>query len=244
MARLIIIVSLSLGLFLLAHNKASAQGAATGLVAVNHALYSEKTELFEEYTPLIVGQTVRSTAHLTKLGDTFIAYTDATVDVTLTIEGVAINGHADGPERPGVFRVFLTPTRAGTGRMEVKVVTKDYSDRFVIDGVQVYPDMATALARQIKPDLSGTVSYSKEKSWDSGGFATAPVRKERGIIVVPGKALFEANTVSYAYVQRTPERFEKRRVSIGRIYDGNAEVLDGLRDGERIVVNGIDQLPR
>ena len=89
MARLIIIVSLSLGLFLLAHDKASAQGTATGLVAVNHARYSEKTELFEEYAPLIVGQTVRSTAHLTKLGDTFIAYTDATVDVTLTIEGVA-----------------------------------------------------------------------------------------------------------------------------------------------------------
>jgi len=88
--------------------------------------------------------------------------------------------------------------------------------------------------------LSGTVSYSKEKSWDSGRFATAAVRKERSIIVVPGKALFEANTVSYAYVQRTPERFEKRRVSIGRIYDGNAEVLDGLRDGNRIVVNGID----
>jgi len=53
-----------------------------------------------------------------------------------------------------------------------------YTDHFVIDGVQVHPDMATALARQIKPDLSGTVSYSKEKSWDAGGFATAPVRKE------------------------------------------------------------------
>ena len=244
MTRLIFIMSLSLGLYLHASDKASAQAPTPGLFAVNHALYSQKTELFEEYAPLIVGQTVRSTAHLTKLGDTFLAYTDATVDVTLTIEGVAINGHADKPERPGVFRVFLTPTKAGKGRMVVDIVTKDYSDHFVIDGVQVYPDKDTALAQQIKPDLSGTVSYSKGKSWDSAGFATAPVRKGSVGIVVPSTALFKASNVSYAYVQRTPERFEKRRVSIGRVYDPNVEVVDGLRDGERIVVKGTDQLPR
>jgi len=188
MARLIIIVSLSLGLFFLAHDKASAQGAATGLVAVNYALYSEKTELFEEYTPLIVGQTVRSTAHLTKLGDTFIAYTDATVDVTLTIEGVAIKGHAEDRSGPAVFRVFLTPTRAGTGRMEGERRDKGLHgplrDRWRAGSSRHgHRSCSTDKARL---EWHRFVAARKNPGTPED-LATAPVRKERGIIVVPGK---------------------------------------------------------
>src|SRR5437764_12051799 len=87
--------------------------------AVTRTAYSKNTELFSEWRPLIVGPATRLTAHLTRIGDRFKPYAEGKVTLTLTIGSVTAKAATEGPERPGVFRLNVTPTQAGTGRMVI-----------------------------------------------------------------------------------------------------------------------------
>src|SRR5829696_8255464 len=103
---------------------ASASGQAPAslppLSAVTHTAYSRNTELFAEWRPLIAGEAARLTAHLTLTSTGgFKPYTEGKVTLTLTVGTVAANAAADGPERPGVFRLNVTPQRAGSGRIVI-----------------------------------------------------------------------------------------------------------------------------
>lgn len=56
---------------------------------------------------------------LTHTGDRFRPYTEGKVTLSLTVEGATVNAAAEGPERPGVFRLNVTPTKVGSGRIVV-----------------------------------------------------------------------------------------------------------------------------
>jgi multidrug efflux pump subunit AcrA (membrane-fusion protein) len=45
-------------------------------------------------------------------------------------------------------------------------------------------------------------------------------------------------------VQRTPERFELRQVRTRRTFGTAIEIVNGLKEGERVVVLGADKMPR
>jgi hypothetical protein len=214
--------------------------------AVTHTAYSKNMELFAEWQPLIVGQATRLTAHLTRIGDRFTPYAEGKVTLALTIDSVKANAAADGPERPGVFRLNVTPTKTGTGRIVIDVAAATGPEHFVIDDVPVYADIQAAIAKQA-PAETGLVSYAKEQSWEAD-FATAPVKVyfpgPARIITVPSTALVRDGTALRVYVQRTPERFEFREVTTRRTIGDAIEITRGLRDGERIVVRGAEKMPR
>jgi hypothetical protein len=182
---------------------------------------------------------------LTRTGERFRPYADGKVTLILSVEGVTSNAAADGPERPGVFRLNVTPTRAGSGRVVIDVAGTT-PQHFVIDDVAVYADVQAALARQ-PPEETGLVSYAKERSWEEE-FATAPVTGLFGgaarILVVPSTAIVRDGATAHVYVQRTPERFEFRPVQPRRTFGDSVEITNGLRDGDRIVVRGADKMPR
>ena len=219
---------------------------APQLRAVTHTAYSKNTELFAEWQPLVVGQTTRLTAHLTRLGDRFTAYTEAKVTLTLTIDTVTATVVSDGPERPGVFRLNVNATKAGTGRIVIDVAAGTGPEHFVIDSVPVYANVEAALAKQVAAE-TGLVSYAKERSWEAD-FATAPVRVyfpgAAQIIIVPSAALVREGTTTHVYVQHTPERFEFREVRVRRTIGDAVEITSGLREGDRVVVRGAEQMPR
>jgi len=225
---------------------AQAPAAAPQLIAVTHTAYSKNTELFAEWRPLIVGQATRLTAHLTHTVDRFKPYTEGKVTLALTVASAVANAEADGPERPGVFRLNVTPTRVGTGRVVIDVSASTGPEHFVIDDVPVYADVQAALARQA-PAETGLISYAKERSWEED-FATAPVTVLFGgaarIITVPSTAVVRSGAMAHVYVQRTPERFEFRAVTTRRTIGNAIEITTGLRDGERIVVRGTETMPR
>jgi hypothetical protein len=214
--------------------------------ALTHAAYSKNTELFAEWRPLIVGQATRLTAHLTRLGDRFKPYAEGKVTLTLTVAGVTATASADAPERPGVFRLNVSPTRAGAGRVVIDVAAATGPEHFVIEDVTVHPDVQAALAKQ-PPAETGLVSYAKERSWEED-FATAPVTVHfpgaARIITVPSTAIVRDGTTLRVYVQRTPERFEFREVTTRRTIGDAIEITSGLREGERIVVRGAEKMPR
>ena len=214
--------------------------------AVTRTIYTRNTELFAEWQPLVVGQPTRLTAHLTHTGDRFRPYTEGTATLTLTVEGEAANAKAEAPERPGVFRLNVTPTKTGTGRLIIDVEAGAGRQHFVMDGVPVYADTRAALANEA-PEEEGLISYAKEQSWEQD-FATAPATVyfpgAGNILTVPAAALLHDGDKTLIYVQRTPERFELRQVRTRRTFGTAIEIVNGLKEGERIVVLGADKMPR
>jgi hypothetical protein len=213
---------------------------------VTRTVYTRNTELFAEWQPLVAGQPTRLTAHLTHTGDRFRPYTEGTATLTLTVEGDLANAKADAPERPGVFRLNVTPTKAGTGRVVIDVEGSAGRQHFVLDGVPVYPDTRAALANEA-PEEEGLISYAKEQSWQQD-FATAPPTVHfpgaGNILTVPATALLHDGDKTLVYVQRTPERFELRQVKTRRTFGTAIEIVNGLKESERVVVLGADKMPR
>src|SRR5206468_153870 len=142
-------------------NQAPDPNAPSG---TNRTMYSDKTELFITFRPqFIVGQSVRIGAHLSKLGgDRFLPYADVAVTATLTVGEVTTRASAPRPDRPGVFRLELTPTKAGTGTLVVDIAGRDGSDRLVLEEMTVYADRADAVAHQGPDPDAGAIRYTKE----------------------------------------------------------------------------------
>ena len=140
-------------------------------------LYSDKTELFVEFKPLVVGEQSKFAAHFTKLGETFTPLTEGTVTVSLVVGKKGIRNTIQAPSSPGIFRLALQPANAGKGQLIFDITTKDYTDRIVINGITVYPDKKTALANEKEEPVSGEISYLKEQAWKVE-FANAPVKRD------------------------------------------------------------------
>ena len=226
---------------------------ATDPRATNGTVYTNKTELFATFRPpFIEGQATRIGAHLSKLGERFLPYADVTVTATLTVAGVSVKQSVIKPDRPGVFRLDLTPGKAGTGRLVFDIAGPDGTDRLVFDNVLVYTDRADALAHQ-GPNLdAGAIRYSKEQSWDENEYASAPVESRvldsnpaaSRVLAVPRTAVLQIEGAPYVYVQRHPEAFDLKEVKTGKSSGTYVEISSGLREGERIVIKGADRMPR
>lgn len=222
---------------------AQSPSAAPQPRAVTRTMYTAQTELFAEFRPLVVGEATRITAHLTGLGDRFRPYAEGKVTLALTVDDATVSVTADGPERAGVFRLPVTPTKAGTGRIVIEVHSQQPPERFVLDDVPVYSDMQAVLASEGPADPPGLVRYTKERSWEVD-FATAEVKALAGKVVVPAAALVRDQDKAWIYVQRTPEVFELREVVPGATANDTVEIASGVRAGERIVVRGAGNIPR
>jgi membrane fusion protein, heavy metal efflux system len=147
------------------------------LKALSYTLYTEKSELFVEFKPLVVGQTSKFAAHLTKLGENFVPYTEGTVAVTLVQNGEELKNSAIAPASPGIFRLALQPSTAGPGKLIFDIQTKEFNDQIVIDSIEVYADEKTAIAAQPMEAAGVDISFLKEQAWKVE-FANAPIQKE------------------------------------------------------------------
>src|SRR5690606_29410159 len=84
-----------------------AHGEEAELDALSVTVWADKTELFMEYEPLVVGKESRFAAHLTTLSD-FDAVTRGVLSLTLDLDsGGKRPISADGPSSPGIFRFTL-----------------------------------------------------------------------------------------------------------------------------------------
>lgn len=113
---------------------------ATSLESLTYTLYTEKTELFVEFKPLIVGETSTFAAHFTILGETFKPLTEGSVTVNLIVNDKGIRTTAKEPSTPGIYRLALQPTTAGKGTLVFDIITKDYKDQIKIPNVIIYSD--------------------------------------------------------------------------------------------------------
>lgn len=222
--------------------------------ATSRTLYSDKTEAFVTFRPAFtVGESVRIGAHLSKLGgERFLPYADARVTVILTVAGSTVTASVEKPDRPGVFRLAFTPVKAGAGEFTIEISGRDGSDRLTVSDVTVYANRAEGLAKQGPDPEAGAIRYTKEHSWDENEYASAVVVKSAWpgaassdrVLAVPVSALLDIDGSPCVYVQRHPEAFDLKRVKTGRRNTTSAEIVEGLQEGQRIVVKGGARMPR
>ncbi|AWH84103.1 efflux RND transporter periplasmic adaptor subunit [Flavobacterium album] len=157
-------------------NKGSA-AKGTEAEPLAQTLYTDKTELFVQYNPLIVGEVSTMAAHLTRLGDVFKPLTDAKVTISLIVNGKGIKNTAPAPEKGGLYVIDLKPSAAGKGTLVIDIVSKDLTDKFTIDNVEVYANAEAAQKAAHHYEDAGAIAFSKEQAWNIE-FATTPAVKQ------------------------------------------------------------------
>jgi cobalt-zinc-cadmium efflux system membrane fusion protein len=136
-----------------------------GPAPLAYTIYTDKTELFVEFKPLVVGESSRFAAHFTKLGENFTALEEGTITLSLITEGKGIRTTTDKASSPGVFRLALKPTVQGVGTLIFDIKTKDYTDRITIDSVRVF-ESTEAAEKTAEPEAGGsTITFLKEQAW-------------------------------------------------------------------------------
>jgi RND family efflux transporter MFP subunit len=141
--------------------------------------WTDKTELFMEYPPLVGGQEALFAVHLTRLSD-FSAMTTGRPRLEFTPEagGTAVMLPGADASRPGVYRVLGAAPTAGRYRWQLVIATPDLTDRHDLGAVTIFGDEASAVADaegRVEEDPAA-ISYLKEPQWTIG-FGTAAVQE-------------------------------------------------------------------
>ena len=141
--------------------------------------WTDTTELFMEYPPLVAGQEALFAVHLTRLSD-FSAMTTGRprIEFTPGSGGPPVVLPGEDASRPGVYRVLGTPPAAGRYRWELIIEAPDLMDRHDLGAMTVFPDQAAAVAdaESRAEDDPAAITYLKEPQWTIG-FATAIVQE-------------------------------------------------------------------
>jgi hypothetical protein len=148
---------------------------------VDVTVWTDRTELFMEYPPLVAGAQVRFAIHLTDLAD-FSPVREGRVVVRF--EGETIERfEVEGPSTPGIFGVDVTVPAARRYQLAVELHGARLSDEHRVGAVTVYPTAEEAIAA-IGEDEEGATAFLKEQQWTLD-FATAVVddRARREVLV-------------------------------------------------------------
>ena len=151
--------------------------------------WTDKTELFAEYPPLVAGSSSRFAIHLTRL-DTFKALTEGRVEVRLQGgSGQPEVFRVDSPSRPGIFGIDVKPAHAGKRELVIVLQSSGLSDEHRVGDVDVHAtgEAARAAMPPAGEDAPG-ISFLKEQQW-SLDFGTAIAREAavRESIRVPAR---------------------------------------------------------
>ncbi|MGC1952953.1 MAG: efflux RND transporter periplasmic adaptor subunit [Gammaproteobacteria bacterium] len=159
------------------HGSLVEHGHGPEAVAVTH--FTDGTELFLEYPPLVVGEESAFAAHLTRLDD-FLPVAVGRLTARLSGGGLPEETFSvDAPSIPGIFRPVARPAQAGERTLELILESPDLSTTHHLGTVTVYPDRrsaAAAVPHEAEP--GDDITFLKEQQWKVD-FATAEVQRRR-----------------------------------------------------------------
>jgi membrane fusion protein, heavy metal efflux system len=139
--------------------------------------WSDRTELYMEYPPLVAGRTALFAVHLTALAD-FKPVAAGHAQVEFTPDGGGRPTALPGPQpsRPGAFRVEGALPSAGRYRWALVLDAPGLSDRHELGDIEVFGDERTAQgdANRRPAEDAAAIAYLKEQQW-TNEFATASV---------------------------------------------------------------------
>jgi membrane fusion protein, heavy metal efflux system len=141
-------------------------GAPAELPGQSVTIWAQRTELFIEYQPLVVGSETRFAAHVTEM-PSFKAVTSGSASVTVKhADGTTEVASTDAPTNPGIFRPRLTPKHAGACELIVSVKSPQTTETFSAGKCQVFAtEDAARKTLGEEPDTPGRITYLKEQQW-------------------------------------------------------------------------------
>jgi Cu(I)/Ag(I) efflux system membrane fusion protein len=109
---------------------------------------------------------------------------------------------------------------------------RTFAGRVTFISPVLQPETRTAQVRIELPNRDGRLKPSMFGSVD------LPVGSEAPRLAVPESAVLDTGTRQLVIIDRGGHTFEPRDVRVGTRGNGYAELLDGVREGELVVVNG------
>lgn len=176
--------------------RGDAQGEEPQTLVFTH--YTDSTELFLEFPPLIVNQSSRFAAHVTRLQD-FQPLTRGTMEVELRRDGKLHAGfRVREPARTGIFTPEVMAKSAGRYQLLVRVRDGDLQATHDLGEVTVTDTDETPV---LPPsDDGGDIRYLKEQQWQNP-FATTVAEQHPLRSSVPGFATVVAPADGSALVR-------------------------------------------
>ncbi|MFA8433436.1 MAG: efflux RND transporter periplasmic adaptor subunit [Marinifilaceae bacterium] len=194
---------------------------------ISITLWSESTELFVEYSPLVAGHTSTFTTHLTHLAN-YKPYEKGKLTVSLVKGRNGIRKAADVPSRSGIFTPSLQPKEAGIYTLSFDIESGDHKERFSIPNITVYRNDTEAQAANGHKEKPNLVSYTKEQAWKNE-FATQLVGKKpfRDVIKTTGE-LISANQNEIKVVAQTNGivQFQSNEIVAGKTVAKNQSLFN------------------
>ncbi|MCF6330816.1 MAG: efflux RND transporter periplasmic adaptor subunit [Sulfurimonas sp.] len=135
--------------------------------------YTQHTELFVEFSPLVVNRQSRFLAHFTNM-ENFKPFVEGDVEVCLNFKQKKECFSVDAPTRDGIFIPTALPTQAGEIKLSVSI---SYDGKKVTHNLGKF--MVYKSINQIPPSVytqDETISYLKEQQWQVE-FAIQMVKK-------------------------------------------------------------------
>jgi RND family efflux transporter MFP subunit len=177
MLLLVLSLAVALGAACRQPTTAAGHGSSGEAPTLDVTSWTQQTELYMEYPPLVTGQTVRFAVHLTRLAD-FQALNAGRPSIELSPEsgGATVILQGSEPLRPGAFRVEGRLPAAGRYRWGLLVAAPGLSDRHDLGSTVIFADEASAAADTAKrPEKDpAAIAYLKEQQW-TNPFATGLV---------------------------------------------------------------------
>lgn len=166
--------------------------------ALVYTHYTDSTELFVEFPPLVVDEPSTLVAHFTRM-DNFKPLTAGTLDVLLkknhhTVARFRVNN----PARTGIFLPDVTAKKSGNYQLLLEVRDGDLHATHDLGEVTVFPNAGAVTIDQ--DEVNGEISYLKEQQWvNPFAIVRAAVRPLRPS--VPGFATVTAPADGFAMVR-------------------------------------------
>jgi RND family efflux transporter MFP subunit len=158
--------------------------------------------------------------------DPIFAYFDVDEGTELRLRRLVLNGKLDSLSDPKMS-------------VELGLADEDsYPHKGLVDfsDNQLDPNTGTLRMRGVFSNSDGLLA--------PGRFVRVriPLGAPHQALLVAEQAIGRDQNQKYVYVVDADNNVEYRRVKVGRLYDGLREVVDGLKPGEKVVVNGLQRI--
>lgn len=136
--------------------------------------------------------------------------------------------------KPGQIVVLAVPAAPGKNYQAV-ILPGDWSSSRTN---QILPSAGVIISASIS-DSEADSSTNNGRATFNGAYAEGHIKVEiPKSLAVPRSAVLAADAQPLVYVAMTSNRFEPRKITLGRVGDDFAEVISGLHEGELIVTSG------